>query len=222
MVLKNKMTALGGFLLGLMTLGLSACPPADGIDYEIFGPGGFVQEKFIYFDNLTQFRETNQSEDTDARIYDYQRGGPDSPVRHECMISVDHDHTKTLIGDAGISGKSFRWTNRTSYAQRVKFDRMFSIADIGKTFYISMWVYSAAPAKVRLGAFSLSGRLNQTLWETTPKDKSLDINIGTGWSEVVWAGYVHKDIDITQLGFEQVDGNREQDFYIDDIVFWAK
>jgi hypothetical protein len=206
---------------------LCACAPADDIDYELFGPDGFLQRKFVYFDNLSRLQATNNDENIDARIYDYQRGGAEGPV---FGLSAEHDHTADLIGAAaGIRGKSFWWANRTSNAQRVKFDSMFTPSDIGSTFYISLWVWSDRPAKVRLGAFSLSGRLKETLWATSPREHSPDILIDTGWNEVVWAGYVHKDFEVTQLGFEQVAGTKVlpankyyQDFYIDDIVFWAR
>ena len=204
----------------LIALVLCACPPADDIDYEVFGPDGFMEHTFVYFDTLTQFRETSNDEDLDARIYDFQRGGPVGPMYG---ISAEHDHTAELIGGAaGIKGKSFRWTNRSSNSQKIKFDSMFAPLDIGSEFYISLWVYTDAPAQVRLGAFSLSGRLKETRWAETPREHSQPVSIDSGWNEVVWAGYVHEDIEVTQLGFEQVGGTVVGEFYIDDIVFWAK
>jgi len=219
--MKNKVTApFCGVPAALAVLVLCACAPADDIDYEIFGPGGFVEHTFVYFDNLSQFRQTDNDENIDARIYDFQRGGPEGPMYG---ISAEHDHTADLIGGApDIKGKSFRWTNRSSNSERIKFDSMFAPRDIGKEFYISVWVYTESPAQVRLGAFSLSGRLKETRWPITPIAQSQNIYIDRGWNEVVWASYVHEDIQITQLGFEQVGGTVVKEFYIDDIVFWAR
>jgi hypothetical protein len=202
---------------------LCACAPADGIDYEFFGPDGFAERKFIYFDNLEEFEETSSDENADSKIKSYQLHSGVNNDPHEAMISSNYDHTAELVGSAaGIRGKSLRWTNRTSLSERIKFDRMFSAIDIGSEYYISLWVYSAAPAMVRLGVFSLSGRLKATRWPASPREHSPDIRIDPGWNEVVWAGYVHEDTQVTQLGFEQTGGAVAQDFYIDDIVLWAR
>jgi hypothetical protein len=111
--------------------------------------------------------------------------------------------------------------------QRVKFDRIFTPADIGRTFYISLWVYTEEPIQVKLGAFTLSGRIKETRYPITPIAASQSIHIvpdpdkNGGWCEVVWAGYVHEDSQVTQLGFEQVGGNIQDYLYIDDIVIKA-
>jgi hypothetical protein len=216
---KNKIPVSFYGVLAAAAL-LCACAPVDDIDYEIFGPEGFVERKFVYFDLLSRVKETNSDEKIDAGIYDYQRGGPEGPTYG---LSPNHDHTAELIGGApGIKGKSFRWGNKTNISQRIKFDSMFTPADIGMEFYISLWVYSAAPAAVRVGAFSLSGRLKVTRWEVTPRECSQTIYIESGWNEVVWAGYVHEDLEVTQLGFEQVGGSVVDEFYIDDIILWAR
>jgi hypothetical protein len=218
--MKSKKTVLRYGVCVIAAAALCACAPADGIDYEVFGPDGFMEHKVVYFDNITSFKQTENDESVDNRIYDYQRGGSEGPMYG---ISVMQDHTAELLGAAaGIKGKSFRWSNKTSLDQRVKFDRMFTPADIGNEYYISMWVYSTAPAKVRIGAFSLSGRLKATLWATSPREKSQDILIDTGWNEIVWAGYVHQDIQITQLGFEQTGGTVVDEFYLDDIVMYKR
>ena len=204
----------------LAALLLCACPPADSIDYEVYGPLGFVLDKIIYFDNQSSVSETNIDENRDSRINDFQRGGPEGPL---FGLSTEYDHTTDIIGAPfSVIGKSFRWTNRTSLSERVKFDTIFAPADIGKEYYISLWVYSDEPAQVRLGAFSLSGRIRETLWAANPKEHSQNIFIGSGWNELVWAGYVHEDVQITQLGFEQVGGTAVKEFFIDDIMLWTK
>ena len=225
-----KFVALCGVFSAVLLAVFPACymPPPDDVDYEEFLPGELIEVKRIIFDGLEDFRQTGYDEETDSRVFDFQRGGPVGPT---FRLTAEKDHTAAMWG-AGINvrGLSFLWDNKTSYNQRIKFDKIFSTGYVGKTFHISLWVYNESEDQiwVRLGAFSLSGRIppssgvTGTRYEDDPIASSQDIRIGPGWNEVVWVGYRHEDIQVTQLGFEQVQGvygdsPMQSRLFIDDI-----
>jgi uncharacterized repeat protein (TIGR02543 family) len=178
---------------------------------------GWAKTKII-FDDLAAFTETSSESAPlgDKVINDFQRGGTTGPTY---ALSTERDHTTG-------SGKSFKWANWTAAGlqQRVKFDKMFTSEDVGKTFSISLWVYSASAVNVKLGAFSLSGVSPATSNPTTPIADSGPIPITANtWSQVVWNGYTHTSENvtnmITQIGIEQVTpGPPAATFYIDDIT----
>jgi uncharacterized repeat protein (TIGR02543 family) len=179
---------------------------------------GWAKVKII-FDNLTEFIPTSNETETAAVkvINDFQRGGSNSPPPlYE--LSGEQDHT---TGE----GKSFKWSNWTAAAlqQRVKFDKIFTPADMDKIFSISLWVYSPSAVNVKLGVFSVSGvsDMETPNYTTNPHVNSDPIPItADGWSQVIWTGYTHTNATVTQLGIEQVSpiGSPAETFYIDDIV----
>ena len=213
------------FCAAVIMAAVSACylPPPDDTDFEACFPGDFEEVRSIIFDGLDSFRETSGNELLDNRIYDFQCIGPNSPPPLYGLSAV-RDHTAILLGTGGsLNGRSLMLANKTAMNQWVKLDRVFTPGDLGRTFYISLWVYneSEQPISVRLGAFSLSGRIQATLYPENPIASSPAINIGSGWSEVVWAGYRHEDAQITQLGFSQAGGPLQERLFIDDIILKA-
>jgi hypothetical protein len=186
------------------------------VESAAIGPvdSNLVELLVINFDNLTAFRNTaNPPSPAADSIFDYQLGGDSGPA---VELSSEQNHTS----GAG-TGKSLKWSNRTLKYQRIKFDNVFSEADAGRTFNISIWVHSSAATKVLLGAFSVSGGSGS--YGGNPIAKN-DFDISTGWNRLVWSNYLHTDLTVTQLGFQQLDSGEVSvvsTFYIDDIVVQA-
>jgi peptidoglycan/xylan/chitin deacetylase (PgdA/CDA1 family) len=196
------------FSAGVMFM-LSACPPPDGVDLEAGESGNtgndYEEVKRIIFDDLNAFIQT-ENPPSGGVINDWQRGGEAGPV---VELSTEQDHTTG-------NGKSLKWSGRTINYQRIKFDKIFTAANEGKKFNISMWVYTGTATTVQLGTYRISGTgLDGT---TAVDSKSFDIT--AGWNELVWDSYVHTDTDVTQLAIEQPNGVASivDTFYIDDIV----
>jgi peptidoglycan/xylan/chitin deacetylase (PgdA/CDA1 family) len=178
---------------------LSACPPPDGVDLEAGSTGdgdGYVEVKKIVFDDLNAFN-------------DWQEGG--GTARSDVEVSAEQDHTSG-------NGKSLKFFNRTAKYYRVKFSNIFSASDVGRTFNISMWVYTETATIVQLGVFGAGGT-------SSVVDPQL-FNITPGWNELSWDGYVHLDSTATQLAIEQPNSSElpaelVETLYIDDIVIKA-
>jgi uncharacterized repeat protein (TIGR02543 family) len=179
-----------------------------------------VVVKEIDFEDREEFirtSSTSNSPPAEMEAYDFQRGGTNSDLNIWSVLT-GQNHTTT-------GSKSFKWGNVTLTDQKVKLDKIFTPADAGRTFNISLWVYSAAAAKVKLGAFSLSGTSPPTSYATNPKSQSPETSIPAGtWTEVVWNGYEYTQADaddlITQLGISQT-GTVSPTLYLDDIVIKA-
>ena len=174
--------------------------------------------RVIDFEKLTDFRETASSGSMPLKervIYDFQRGGDVGPT---WTLSSEQNHTPD-------GSQSLRWGNRTVVNNRIKFDNIFSAADIGRKFEISLWIYStsAADSQIRVGAYNMSG-VSDAGYSTNATSgltlKSFDIN--PGWNEVIWTGYTHTTERITQLGLDQPNAVPVVGLlYIDDIMIKA-
>jgi peptidoglycan/xylan/chitin deacetylase (PgdA/CDA1 family) len=173
-------------------------------------PPMYVELKRLDFDNLTAFRMTDVSPPSGGARYDWQGGGGTAAAN--IALSTDQDHTSG-------SGKSVKFSSRAEKYYRIKFEKIFSPADVGRTFNISTWVYTDAATTVQLGAFRITGG---SLDGGTPVDtKTFDTEIG--WNKLVWDDYVHTDSDVTQLAIEQPNSATALagTLYIDDIVVEA-
>jgi hypothetical protein len=193
---------------------------------ELSGP--MVEVKRIVFDNLNNFKRTSSANTPipsllNKEIYEFQRGGDDSGVGYGSEgntngISTEKNHTTEG------SGKSFKWRNVTATNQKVKFDKIFSPADVGRTFSVSMWIYSDAANEVELGVYSVSNAGSTVNSQTSAVAKSPKIAIQSGWNELTWDGYTHTNSIVTQLAvgnFKNVSSGTGKTFYIDDILIKA-
>jgi peptidoglycan/xylan/chitin deacetylase (PgdA/CDA1 family) len=131
------------------------------------------------------------------------------------VLSEEQDHTE------GAGGQSLKWSGRTFKYHKIKFDDIFKPSDAGRTFNISLWVYTATATTVKLGTYRISGAgVGDTLNPVAAKT----FNLTTNWNQLVWNGYVHTDTTVTQLAIEQPnseDVTLVNTFYIDDILIEA-
>lgn len=201
------------FLTAVMLI-LAACPPPDGADLEAVnngnGNGGIEYEtvKEIVFDDLSVFTETTNPP-ANGVINDWQRGGESGPV---VELSSEKNH------GSAEAGKSLKWSGRTFFYQRIKIDKIFSAADVGRMFNISLWIYTDTPTTIQLGTYRVSGA---GVGEGTTAAETKIIEIITGWNELVWDGCEHTDSTVTQLAIEQPNVAVVGTFYIDDILIKA-
>ncbi|MDR1788199.1 MAG: Ig-like domain-containing protein [Treponema sp.] len=180
----------------------------------------------MIFDDLSTagtggFRETTQSpiSGTGADpIFDYQLGGYTSkPSPSPVVLSTDYDHTNAGSG----AHQSLKWPERPEKSARLKLDKIFSPADVGRTFNISLYMYSATATSVRVGAFRQSN-------VTSGGDGANPVSVITvsltanEWTHVSWNTYTHTDPTVTQLAFDQIGSDTLVDtFYFDDILVTA-
>ena len=145
--------------------------------------------------------------DTFEEKKDFVMGAAYQP--ENVSLSTEQDHTTG-------SGKSLKMANREKADYRVKFDNVFSAADIGKTFTISAWVYSAdGPAqKASIGAY---GPQNSTYAYEPIQSVAVDVPQGK-WTQLAFT-YKHEDEIITQVGIDQRPKTvaPAPTLYIDDI-----
>jgi peptidoglycan/xylan/chitin deacetylase (PgdA/CDA1 family) len=170
----------------------------------------FTKLKENTFDNLSVFRVTDNPPYNGA-VYNYQLGGDSGP---KLALSNEQDHTTG-------SGQSLKWSGRKYKYQRVKLDSFFTAADLGRTFKITVWVYTDTAAKIQVGAYRISGTT------ASPEESGAALgpesfSLSTGWNEVLFT-YVHGDLTATQLGFEQPESASSvvSTFYFDDITVTA-
>lgn len=174
-------------------------------------PVVYTELKRIVFDNLSVFRMTDAAPPSGGARYDWQGGGGTASAN--VALSNEQDHTTG-------AGKSIKFSNRTEKYYRVKFEKIFSVSDVGRTFKTSMWVYTPAATTVQLGVFRISGGTLDG--GTAAASKTFEIT--TGWNELVWDDYVHTDSTATQLAIEQPnssDVTLAGTLYLDDIVVKA-
>jgi uncharacterized repeat protein (TIGR02543 family) len=199
----------------------------------------YIITKKIVFDNLSNFKLTQTPATATTilgrEIYEFQRGGGNAtsgPVYGSFEPGDAKIETGTGANNNGIwtgndhttgSGKSFKWGSVTATSHKVKFDKAFSPADVGRTFKINMWVHSPAANTVKLGAYKLSG-ITETGYADapTPVSESAALSLrANDWSNLTWT-YMHTDEKVTQLGIGNFGvAPSTATFYIDDIVIAA-
>jgi hypothetical protein len=180
-------------------------------------PVVYTELKRITFDNLSVFRMTENNPPQGGWLgarYDWQGGGGTAAAN--VMLSTEQNHTD------GGSGKSVKFFSRTAKYFRIKLEKIFSPADVDRTFKASLWVYTETATKLQLGVFRETVTGGSLDGGTAVATKIFDVTVG--WNELVWDDYVHTDATVTQLAIEQPNGadvTLLSTFYIDDLVVEA-
>jgi len=187
--------------------------------------------KRIIFDNLNNFKLTSSPTTAVAlnslEVYEFQRGGGTGPIYGDNTDGNNNNGISTGMNHTTAdSGKSFKWSTVTQTTQRVKFDKAFSPADVGRTFKISVWMHSTAANTVRLSAMRLSGVIGYDGTLIVAQSDALPLT-ANGWAELTW-NYTHENAEATQLvvgdfgGSPAFSTSSPRTFYIDDIVIAAE